>query len=792
MISLFFKKKSPLCWVVFFAIALNPLRSQADERLIEILSLLETQRVVGIQKLQQLFATTQNESEKFDAALLLSSLPTDTLGNETQSQFLEYLNSVARLKNENGETLSRIFRKLGDVRYDLGKLKEARESYLNLKKINNPMDTEYASYRLGWIEVNEKNPVAALDSWMSIFELSKNKNRSSFLGNLIFRDLGRVWPEVVANGVTRFDSKIAELILEPQSREEFLFGLKLGVRYISSRSPQDLENFRLKVREGILSLVVLEGVAASEKLILSGPCSILDWFPIGLQAQSLDSPLVFESLVRCYRSPGGGNLKKELQSSFEAIALIGRNRLPLAEIYFDQNQYSKSCLQYSEASKEDPALAGIVGSVARACEKSVLAAKNLNLPLEQRQGDLKRIFESFMAQAPKPLRGFESGQWVEILEILLSSEAKNLIAELDSTSRQKILENYLPAEGVLADEKAEKRRIWIWTEFLSREVDEIDPSGKLFIKFFDTLKWSSPVDAFGLAGLALKKGRPDWIWKHRLEFRAALKNQPGFASILSEVSNQALRKVLGERSNSNLTFEFSGTEIETVLKIVANIESGKGVLSQRSSFSSLPEDVLVSDWAKDFKKLESLEQNSSRYLGLALNPLSDKFVAALTGLVKKSQNLVSFVSEGPWFHKRMATIATTIVSSHQKQAAKKIKSIVAPKVLREPEKMAFTQEMAKIASELETLSETVRGPQSENTKNSKIKIQPGSLSDEKPRVIDMGQDNVESTVRQPGLKVIESDSTILKFLPQIYKSQFENLEKELTQPEIKIDGGNTR
>lgn len=748
----------------------------AQERLVEVLPLLETQRIAGIQKLQQVFSNSRNESEKFDSALLLSSLPTDTLGTETQSVFLEYLNSHPNINKQNPETLIRFYRKLGDVRYDLGKLNEARESYLKLKKLNSPTDVEYAHYRLGWIYVNEKNPVGALDQWMTLFEgISANQKRS-VLGSLVFRDLGRVWPEVVASGVSRFDSKIAELTLEPEARSEFLFGLKLGIRYVSSRSSQDLEKFRKNVRQGLLSVVVLEGVAASEKLVLAGPCSLLDWFPVGLASQSLESDLVFETLLRCYRLAEGAKNRVSLAAALETLALRGRARLPLAEIYFDQNRYSESCSQYSEASKEEPGLSGIVGSVARACEKSVLATKNSKLTLAQRQTDLRRIYDSFLSQAPKPLTGPNSGQWLEILEILLSSEAKNLIPETTPQLRYQILKSYLPSSRIISDSKAEKRRLWIWTEFLAKEVDEVDPTGASFSNDLDTLKWSQVSDAYGLAALALKRNRIDWIWARRNEFRLALKEQPGFAPLLEEVSGQALRKSLGEGGDYNLT----GPEIESVLALVNRLEAGALVESLRKDFLSLPADIIATDWGKDFKQIESLAQRSSRILAVNLNPVAENFVGSLTGLVKKSQNLTHIVSDGPWYHKRMAAVATGVVKSHQKLAATKIRKVTPPKVLREPEKQAFIQEMNKIAAELDALGESVesigRRPQSE------------SQTVLKPRVIDLGQENTESSVRQPGLKVIESDSTLLKFLPQIYKSQFENLESELTRPEIKSDG----
>lgn len=145
--------------------------------------------------LEASFRTSRDANDRARTALMLALAEQKYL-KTPRYVYAEY--TLRNYRNLESAMALRLTRIIGDGRFELGDLDGAKRSFqfILASPTSSQAEKEYATYKLGWIYMNEDGPERAFRLWQNWLE----QGAQGELREVLLRDAGRAWAEATVAG----------------------------------------------------------------------------------------------------------------------------------------------------------------------------------------------------------------------------------------------------------------------------------------------------------------------------------------------------------------------------------------------------------------------------------------------------------------------------------------------------------------------------------------------------------------------------------------------------------------
>lgn len=223
--------------------------------------------------LESLFAKKETvEAKRQQAALILAFAPNSQLKLRKRHEYASYCLMFESKDGVGLETSTRLslLRIAADGYFDEKRSDLASDRYLELRKEGELKHQAYAEYRLGWIELNQEQPVQAVKRWSQLIREKQEalSVQDPDLTRSIVRDLGKAWVEsrtIPASALPGVGSFQGELVA----------GIALGLRRVSDEA--QLIALKQKLDETPIAPLLRAELLNKGSIFESHPCLILEW-----------------------------------------------------------------------------------------------------------------------------------------------------------------------------------------------------------------------------------------------------------------------------------------------------------------------------------------------------------------------------------------------------------------------------------------------------------------------------------------------------------------------------------
>lgn len=299
----------------------------------------------AFQVLEHVFVTSKNPVEQARAALLLLRAPNAQLKKHNRTFYAEHVLASKELELTEKETC-RTLRIVGDAAYEDSDFEKARNTLTRMTSCSDIKESSYAAYKLGWVDLNEKQAATAFRRWSLMAE--GRKDLPFGVKQPLIRDLGRAWAEV--QGVSEKEARTAsDLNFENEELDWFITGIKAGYRRRDSREEmaafiQSLQASRYF--DVTFASVLEEGLGFSREA-----CQVLDWVkPYKKPFSEKISEELLPWVNRCAKE--GKDSAQWVASTYSKLDLKGKNRWTRADYFRENGRIVDACLDMVRLFKE--------------------------------------------------------------------------------------------------------------------------------------------------------------------------------------------------------------------------------------------------------------------------------------------------------------------------------------------------------------------------------------------------------------------------------------------------------
>jgi hypothetical protein len=238
----------------------------------------------------------------------------------------------------------RLMRIAGDGFFDEAKLGQARALYSQIIEhaAASIDDREYAGYKLGWIELNERNPAAASRRWLTLWKLRPD----GALAEALLHDAGKSWAEAIL--LNRAAPLALPTGLSSLAAKIFIDGVLAGAR---RQSDPDFDRIEALFRP--FSELHAQALAqfANAGVFESKPCSIIPW---AADFKLPQAAVYRQTLQACAQQKLGHHDPStllKLASIYSLWSLQGKERLAKARVLSRVRQ-AAACGEFTSAHRE--------------------------------------------------------------------------------------------------------------------------------------------------------------------------------------------------------------------------------------------------------------------------------------------------------------------------------------------------------------------------------------------------------------------------------------------------------
>ncbi len=171
--------------------------SLAERGLVQAISLINAKEdTQAYALLERVFPKAKQKMDKARVALLLALSPSTIRLKRFRHTYAKFAEANHLALDE--EMRRRLQRIRGDSYFTRGKIHQAKRAYQQLLGSSqiSRKESEYATYQLGWVYINEKQPDRAFRLWQNWLM----RYQDGELKNALVRDLGQAWTESLARG----------------------------------------------------------------------------------------------------------------------------------------------------------------------------------------------------------------------------------------------------------------------------------------------------------------------------------------------------------------------------------------------------------------------------------------------------------------------------------------------------------------------------------------------------------------------------------------------------------------
>ncbi len=309
--------------------------------------------------LEETFAN--DEHDKGEAALILAYADNRFLKKHKRHFYAHYAHGNQDIASQPKE-LNSLLRIVADGYFEDSNLIAASAAYDRLSRSSDPEDVDYAQYKMGWVDINQKDPSSAFSRWFE--RLESGKSRTQGLRRILIQDLGRAWAESypVSDDQTK---KVLSLSMNDTERQAFFDGVIAGLKRYQNLN--HLVEFRTQLQrtqfaKPVITRAVDMGVGLGED-----PCSIVNWFEKGavgstawVDPRDIGTEALLPRFNACFKHVKAKQsdawktspMATKLSNLYGAIELQGMYRWPRAAFWYELGKHDASCLEFLTLARE--------------------------------------------------------------------------------------------------------------------------------------------------------------------------------------------------------------------------------------------------------------------------------------------------------------------------------------------------------------------------------------------------------------------------------------------------------
>lgn len=331
-------------WGLLLTFILAPGLCSADFLSDALIGLKRGQKAESFKKLEKVFAQSSSPAEKTSAAILCATANPKFLKRKRRV-YAEY--AITHDPHLPPTDLQRLHRIVGDDSFSDADLSSAQKAYETALEIpGTPTeDLEYATYKLGWVYLNQKNPGRAWKLWTGWI----SSHPQGGLRSSIIKDAGKSYIEALFEAHVPIAAQELKLSQDADA-QAFFDGLSIGIA--RQKSPDFSKIKSSLIASGYYTPLVARSLE-SGNLIVSNPCRALEWIR-DAKISELPSQRVEAVLNACAekQSAQGGKDWALIAQVYSSIGLTGTHRQGRAEAYRLAGRAAEACREYQTALRE--------------------------------------------------------------------------------------------------------------------------------------------------------------------------------------------------------------------------------------------------------------------------------------------------------------------------------------------------------------------------------------------------------------------------------------------------------
>lgn len=668
--------------------------------------------------------------ERVSAARMLAFSNSKYLKVQQRQDYAAFV--LSNDDKSNAQDRPALLRIAGDGYFQSAKLTKAETFYEELAQSANPLDADYAAYKLGWIDMNLNQQERAFSRWRE--RLVKGSGHEQYLRKSLVHDMGRAWVETDPAQPSEAEF-IKNLTLSASEKAAFIDGILAGLHRVKNIATFRTELFKTEFAPAVMSGLLDRGIGLNER-----PCSILTWIdqPQRVKEFALASAALLPRLNSCYehiRSEKDleGPLQAPLVALYEALDLHGLERLPRSGMYKDLGKSESYCREWMAIEKENFAATGkpladaLLGEASATCGSSaerenfikyILANpthfKNTALPLltasSLTQEERLKLGEAFLNEfgpTPLDLSNANSNVWIETLRQTLARK----INSGDFNGAVELLQKYAPLEP-----RVTERSLELWTLIAASAQPSNPEQSKIAEKvFLARLKMlprkASAEESTDVLTLANRFNLLKDIWEvwNKLDLDALAKSK-----LVVDFFQRTYLLVAGDaKGNPADVAALSSAMKKSVLGrallrtvAVANVALQKPSERNLASLEAAVQALRLPGpgtpkFIQDLRTIQNLYSETQRVEKLKLHAdsrLAGKIELG-THTIKKQ---ISLFGESRWSHPSLLNLARLTITQSCDVFSQKIKSIPQPKGITEAQAEQWKAQFDNIASTILT------------------------------------------------------------------------------------------
>jgi hypothetical protein len=313
-----------------------------------LIELKKNKKETAFPLLEKAFTRSPSPEEKASISILLAQSQGFKL-SRNRAYYAQYaLRFYPDLELEDRIKLHTV---VGDGFFDEGDLTQAELAYRAAMELTKTGDrnSEYALYKLGWVQLSLKKPVSTYVMWTDWL----NSGRDFGLRDAFVSALGKVWVEAQVRFPMEAQGnlKSRNFLFEAKNQDEVQMlaqGLHQG---INRDPPPDILSLLERVRSKTILNSLGQQAFEARTLFAVKPCDVIPWLSVVVPTENLKTS-VFAELSRCAQEVSTVRKISEkekifrmskIATLFEKLEPEGNALWPLNEIYSKAGMNSKAC-----------------------------------------------------------------------------------------------------------------------------------------------------------------------------------------------------------------------------------------------------------------------------------------------------------------------------------------------------------------------------------------------------------------------------------------------------------------
>jgi hypothetical protein len=294
-------------------------------------------------------------------------------GSKTQTEPSYYaLYSLKYYPQMKGAEKNKLYRLLGDYYFSIADFSNSITYYL--KVINNTENAdkilnEYATYKLGWVYVNQGNYDLLESSWTDYLS---GKTPLVSLTEQFYRDYGKFFVENLTNKKSFLNYQFIMNQEDKLLKKYFLLGIQDGFRREKHKGKMKLVNKLSPIQHP----EILSSLFDTKEIFRKNTCDFIRWSQKNT-IERLDVESTISHIHDCEKSKRKKDkkYKKFIKTAYKKLNLSGQNRIYLANYQYKQRKFKSACREYKksfqlESLRDNPKISTMfVNGLQASCQK---------------------------------------------------------------------------------------------------------------------------------------------------------------------------------------------------------------------------------------------------------------------------------------------------------------------------------------------------------------------------------------------------------------------------------------